>query len=70
MITKLKIYKDSDSDGDAFDKMVGADTSRTSANGSSGAGKRERDSSPILDSDDDDDDFAVSKPKPQGTLMN
>ena len=49
--------------------MVGADTSRTSANGSSGAGKRERDSSPILDSDDDDDDFAVSKPKPQGTLM-
>ena len=47
--------------------MVGGDTSRTSANGSSGAGKKERDSSPILDSDDDEDDFVVSKPKPQGT---
>jgi len=43
--------KDSDSGDDAFDKMVGGDTSRTSANGS--AAKRERDSSPILDSDDE-----------------
>ena len=47
----LYLFKDSDSGDDAFDKMVGGDTSRTSANGS--AAKRERDSSPILDSDDE-----------------
>ena len=52
MLIDLKLFKDSDSGDDAFDKMVGGDTSRTSANGSAAA-KRERDSSPILDSDDE-----------------
>ena len=61
MITHLCNIQESDSDGgDPFDKMVGGDTSRTSANGSSA--KKERDSSPILDSDDEDD--FVSKPEP------
>ena len=58
-VETFDIKDDSDS-GDAFDRIV-ADDSRTTANGSSG--KKERDSSPILDSDDDDDDF-VSKPSP------
>ena len=52
LLIDLKLFKDSDSGDDAFDKMVGGDTSRTSANGSAAA-KRERDSSPILDSDDE-----------------